>query len=554
MQRSLFVLLVACHASTPSPSPVAAGSGAPPERAKIAALANAEISAHHAVGLTIAVAHGDQLVVADGYGFADAARHLPATIDTVYRIGSVTKQFTAVAILQLVEQGKLALADDVRTYVPEYPAHDAAITIAQLLSHTSGIPTYTDGDWIDAGQHPLTHAQVLARFAAKPLEFAPGSQWMYSNSNYYLLGLVIEKVTGQRYADAIRERVLVPAGMTHSGACDAPQLAHGYATANGPIDAIPFDNGPPFAAGALCSTALDLVAWQRALEHGKVLAPASLAKMRTNVMLSTGKPSGYGYGVFVDERAGHPRIEHGGAINGFISELSRYPSDDVTIVVLANTEGRTPSQVEAKIAGVVLGIPEVPAPTGKPMTEAERVAYVGSYDLEMEGQHVAVRVFTDGDKLKTQLTGQPAITMLYQGEHTFALDMPEPVKLVFTTDLSRFTIFQHGHEVEVKRVAATAVAPAPASKPLPTAERDKYAGSYDLEMHGQHVGVKVFVEGDRLRSQIQGQPAVTMLYQGDHTFTLDMADPVKLVFAADYARFTIRQHGMEVEVKRKPAP
>ncbi|MEO8548733.1 MAG: serine hydrolase domain-containing protein, partial [Kofleriaceae bacterium] len=509
MKHVALLVVAACHSAT-APTPVTAPPPSP-ERAKIEALAEAEIAAHHAVGMTIAVARGDQLVVANGYGFADAARRVPATIDTVYRIGSVTKQFTAVAILQLVEQGKLALTDDVRKYVPAYPAHDPAITIDQLLTHTSGIPTYTDGDWIDAGQHPLTHAQVLARFATKPLEFAPGTAWSYSNSNYYLLGLVIERVTGSSYGDAVRERVLVPAGMTHSGACDSPQLAHGYATAEGPVDAIPFDNGPPFAAGALCSTALDLVAWQRALEHGVVLSPASLAKMRTSAVLSTGKPAGYGYGVFVAEREGHPRIEHGGAINGFISELSRYPKDDVTVVVLANTEGRTPSKVEAQISTVVLGLSPVPVRQGKPLAEAERVAYTGTFDLEMDGQHVDVRVFTDGDKLRTQLHGQPAITMLYQGERTFTLDMDEPVKIVFAADLARFTIFQHGHEVEVKRVAAETVN---TGKPLPAAERAAYVGKYDLEMHGQHVAVRVFVEGDALRSQIQGQPPVTMLYQG----------------------------------------
>jgi D-alanyl-D-alanine carboxypeptidase len=536
MKRSVLVVLVACHSaaapvSSPAPSP---------ERAKIDALAQAEIDAHHAVGLTIAVARGDKLVVANGYGLADVARKVPATIDTVYRIGSITKQFTAVAILQLAEQHKLALGDDIRTYVPDYPQHDTPITIEHLLTHTSGIPTYTDTDWLEAGQHPLTHAQVLARFAAKPLEFAPGTKWSYSNSNYYLLGMVIEKLTKQSYGDAIREHVLVPAGMTHSGPCNSPQLAHGYASAVGPVDAMPFDNGPAFAAGALCSTALDLVAWQRALEHGTVLTPASLAKMRANTKLSTGTPAGYGYGVFVGDRAGHPMIEHGGAINGFISELARYPGDDVTVVVLANTEGRTPSVVEKKITSVVLDLPEQKQ-TGKPLTEAERLAYVGSYEVNLDGKTMAAHVFVEGTTLRTQLAGQPPLTMLYQGDETFTLDMEEPVKLVFAADHSTFKIFQHGHEFEVKRVAVT-------SQPLADAERLAYVGNYEL---AGGVAVRVFGEGAVLRTQIQGQPPVTMLYQGDNTFTLDMNEPVKVVFAADHSHFTIFQHGRQVDVKRK---
>lgn len=540
MKRSILVVLVACHsAATPVSAPPPS-----PERAKIDALAQAEIDAHHAVGLTIAVARGDQLVVANGYGLADVARKVPATIDTVYRIGSITKQFTAVAILQLVEQHELALTDDIRTYVPEYPAHDTTITIEHLLTHTSGIPTYTDTDWLEAGQHPLTHAQVLARFATKPLEFAPGTQWRYSNSNYYLLGLVIEKLTKQSYGDAIRERVLLPAGMTHSGPCNSPQLAHGYATALGPVDALPFDNGPAFAAGSLCSTALDLVAWQRALEHGTILKPASLAKMRANAKLSTGALAGYGYGVFVGDRAGHPMIEHGGAINGFISELARYPGDDLTVVVLANTEGETPSVVEKKITSAVLGLPEIKPPTGKPLTDAERLAYVGTYELRLDGKAVPAHVFAEGTTLRTQLQGQPALTMLYQGDETFTLDMAEPVKLVFAADHSSFTIFQHGLEIVVKRLAVT-------SKPLADAERLAYIGTYELVDHGQAVSVRVFAEGTTLRTQLASQPPVTMLYQGDDTFTLDMNEPVKLVFAADHSHFTVFQHGRELDVKRK---
>src|SRR5664279_1792508 len=311
MKCSVLVVLVACQSAathTPSAS-LPSSAPAAPERGRIEALASSEISEQHTVGVTVAVARGDQILLGAGYGFADAKRKIPATIDTVYRIGSITKQFTAVAILQLIEQNKLALTDDIRKYVPDLPERETPITIEHLLTHTSGIATYTDTDWLIAGQRPMTHAEVLARFAAKPLEFPPGSKWSYSNSNYYLLGMVIEKLTHQSYGDAIRTRVLVPAGMLHSGACDSPQLAHGYARAKDQIDAMPFDNGPPFAAGALCATALDLISWQRALEHGKVLAPGSLAKMRADAKLTSGSSAGYGYGVFIGELAGHHRIE-----------------------------------------------------------------------------------------------------------------------------------------------------------------------------------------------------------------------------------------------------
>ncbi len=450
MKRTVLLLLAACHSSaTQAPSstatPVVAAS---PERAKIDALAKAEIDAHRAVGLTIVVARGDQLVESAGFGFADVAKQVPATSETLYRIGSVTKQFTAVAILQLLEQHKLALTDDVRTYVPDFPAHDATITIEHLLTHTSGIPEYTEGDWMIAGQRPLTRAEVLARFTSKPLEFAPGAKWSYSNSNYYLLGLVIEKLTNQKYLDAIRERVMLPAGMAHSGACTTPALAHGYASAVGPVDALPFDNGPPFAAGALCATAPDLIAWQRALEHGKVISPASLAAMRTNKLLSTGAPSGYGYGVFIADLQGHHRIEHEGGIQGFISELARYPDDDVTVVVLANTEGTAPIRLEASIARVVLALPD--PPKGLAMTAADQAPFVGTFALPIN--NLRAKVFVENGALRTQLTGQPSIGMRYQGDGKFTLEMDDPVEIDFTADRSKLTIHQHGQAIDAARL------------------------------------------------------------------------------------------------------
>lgn len=445
MKNCMILALVGCS-STTAPTPASTPTP-PPERATIDALATKEIADHHTVGVTVAVARGEQLVVAAGYGFADAKKKIPASIDTVYRIGSITKQFTAVAILQLIEQKKLALTDDVRTYVPEFPA---AITIEQLLTHTSGIPDYTTNDWVIAGQRPLTHAQVLARFATKPLEFTPGSKWSYSNANYYLLGMVIEKVTGETYGDAVKTRVLQPAGMTHSGPCDSPQLAHGYAHAVGEIDAIPFDNGPPFAAGALCSTALDLVTWQRALEHGKVITPASLEKMRTEKLLADGSPSGYGYGVFISDLAGHHRIEHAGGINGFVSELARYPADDLTIVVLANTETHAPSQLEARIARVMLGLPE-PDKKDLPLSGSERTKLVGSFELQGMAKGMRGKIFVDGETLQIQLMNQPPVRMLYQGDGTFALDMEDPVTIEFSADRSTFTLHQRGIAIDAIR-------------------------------------------------------------------------------------------------------
>jgi len=453
---TLAIALAACgSASTPPASAVPAPA---PETPKIDAFAKAALDDHKAVGLAVAVARGDKLLVAKGYGFADLEHKTPVTADTVFRIGSITKQFTAVAILQLAERGQLQLSDDVRKYVPEFPAKQKPITLEHLLTHTSGIFNYTSvKDWVEVGKKPMTRQQLLAMFADKPLEFDPGTRWEYSNSNYYLLGMVIEAVTKRPYADVIRDQLLVPAGMRASGYCNdaMPHHAQGYSLkGNAPKPAQPLDLAHPFAAGSLCATAPDMVAWQRALDTGKLLKPDSLERMRANAKLADGKPTGYGYGLFIGELSGHQRIGHGGGINGFTSMLARYPGDDLTIVVLANAEVDTPDKLEQRIARLELGLPEPSVKTDQVVAAAERARYVGTYKIEGFGPDaVDVKVFEDGDALKAQVTGQPVATLLYQGNRTFRLDLDPDIDLMFAAGehAPGFTLHQGGMTIEAKR-------------------------------------------------------------------------------------------------------
>ena len=449
MHRISIVVALAAACGGASAPPTAAPTPDP----KIDALVTAALKEHRAVGLSVAVARGGKIVFARGYGMADVARHAPATADTVYRIGSVTKQLTAVAILQLVEQGKLRLGDDIRRYLPRYPTHGKTITLEHLLTHTSGIPSYTSvPDWIEVGKRAMTRAEMVARFADLPLEFDPGTRWSYSNSNYYLLGLVIEAVTGRSYADVMRDRVLAPAGMKASAYCrdGTPGQAAGYRFRGGaPVLAEPLDLAHPYAAGALCSTVKDLLAYQRALDTNVLLRPASLAKMRQISHLSSGAPTGYGYGLFIGDLDGHARIGHGGGINGFTAMLARYPADDLTIAVLSNAEVDLPDRVEQKIARAVLDLPEriVKRDTLPP---AERDRYLGTYSIEGFGPDaVQVKVFAEGAALKVQAPGQPVATLLYQGGTAFVLDVDPDIRLEFTPD--GFTLHQGGMAIHAKR-------------------------------------------------------------------------------------------------------
>jgi D-alanyl-D-alanine carboxypeptidase len=469
MRLSVFVLAAAaCGGGTSSPSasdlkpsPATAAAPAPPASdlaAKVDAIVVPALREEKAPGLSVAVARGGQLLVAKGYGLADVEHQTPASADTVYRIGSITKQFTAVAILQLAEQGKLKLGDDIRAYVPELPARDTPITLEHLLGQTSGLFSFTSvPNWIDVGAKPMTRKQVLALFAEKPLAFAPGTRWEYSNSNYYLLGMVIEAVTKQSYADVIRDRVFKPAGMTSSAYCTdtLPQMAQGYSLPpTGAVPSKPLDLAHPFAAGALCSTARDLVAWQRALDSGKLLHADSLAKMRTAGVLPDRTSTHYGYGVFVGDLEGHPRIGHGGGINGFTSMLSRYPADDLTIVVLANAETSLPDKLEQKIARAVLGLAEVVVKR-QPLTAAERASYAGTYLVQGFGSAgLPVRIYEQAEALHIQAPGQPAATLLSQGNHAFVLEEDPDVHIEFHAagaQVTGFTIHQSGMTIEATR-------------------------------------------------------------------------------------------------------
>lgn len=423
---------------------------------RVDALARAALSDHHLPGLSIAIARGGRVVMAKGYGVADLAHHRSATADTVYRIGSMTKQFTAAAIMQLVQQGKVHLEDPITAYLPGYPTHGQRITIENLLTHTSGIADYTAlPNWRALSNTPMPRAQLVKRFAERPLAFAPGTRFAYSNSNYYLLGLVIEKVTGKPYATVVHDRLLAPAGMKASGYCsdDRPGQAVGYSLHEdgGPTRSAPLVMAHPFAAGALCATAPDLLRWQHALDHGEVVSARSHARMITPERLKNGHPTGYGFGLFIGDLDGHRVIGHGGGINGFVSQLSHYPDDHLTVVVLVNAETSEASALEQRVARAALGLPE-PTIADLATSKEQRALYAGRYQL-MKG--VTVRVFEDKGRLEAQATGQPVSELLYQGEDTFVLKADPTVRLVFALEhghASAFTLHQGGMTLEASRV------------------------------------------------------------------------------------------------------
>jgi D-alanyl-D-alanine carboxypeptidase len=284
-------------------------------------------------GLTIAVVFRGETIVR-AYGFSDREAGVAARETDIYQIGSVTKQFTAAAIMRLVEQGKVSLDDKVSKYVPEILPLDA--TLSQLLTHTSGINDYFTKL---TENKPMTNAEVIAFIKSLGTLFPAGRSWSYSNSGYYLLGMVIERVTGRAYADVLDEWFFTPLQLRSTSYCGtkSPTPSGYIAIAGQPVvRTVPADMSLAFAAGAICSTAYDLTRWSRDLEMGLVVSPQSYAAMTTPVRLTSGATVPYGFGLALTPTAGHRSVWHDGSILGYTSDLARLPDDDLTIAVLLN--------------------------------------------------------------------------------------------------------------------------------------------------------------------------------------------------------------------------
>lgn len=336
----------------------AAGSACP--NPAFAQAAQAAIAAHEQANTfsgAVLVAIDGQPVLRRGVGLADRERGVAVTPEMNFRVGSITKQFTSAAILQLQEAGKLSIDDPIGKYYRDAPPAWAKITLRHLLTHTSGIPSYTDipGFFAREARLPHTPEELIKLTRDKPLQFEPGSRFAYDNSGYILLGYVVEKVSGERYADYVQKHLFGPLGMTGSGYDDTgriiPGRAAGYDRGPGGTwrNATFLDMSVPYAAGSLYSTVDDLLKWDQALYAERLLKPQSLKTMFADY------GHHYGLGFFIDRKWGQDRIQHGGDINGFSASFQRYPAARVTAVALANLATPAAEKLASDLAGLCLG-------------------------------------------------------------------------------------------------------------------------------------------------------------------------------------------------------
>jgi D-alanyl-D-alanine carboxypeptidase len=322
---------------------------------------------HRVPGMSVVVYKDGEPIAERGYGFANLEHSVHATAETVYQVGSLTKQFTAAAIMLLIEEGKLALTDGVSRHLPEAPATWSQVSVHHLLNHTSGIPSYTKLIppvlRMDQGLRP---DEVFQKVAALPLDFQPGEKFEYNNSGYLILGLIIERVSGQPYGKFLESRIFKPLGMSSTMIYDwlqiIPNRGAGYVVKDGKWENAPvISMSAAFSAGALMSNAKDLAVWAEALRAGKVLKPESLDLMWNASMLKSGVVAPYGFGWAVQTRGRVQEISHGGAIVGFSSYILLYPREQLTVVILANTPGSFTSKIARQVARLYLTEAEVAA-------------------------------------------------------------------------------------------------------------------------------------------------------------------------------------------------
>ena len=395
----------------------------PPLTAFADSLFNAAIDSGQIAGAAVVVKKDGQLLLKKSYGYASLELGVPVPEEGTFEIGSVTKQFTAAAILKLASAGKLSLEDDFTQYVP-MDTGGRKITIAQLLNHTSGIPSYTEIPefWgLSIESHPRDSLLRLAE--TKPFLFEPGERLIYNNTGYFILGLVIEKASGKPYADYLRETLFEPLGMKNTYYCSqtevVPGKVYGYNYSRDGLSQKPYlDHTWPYAAGSLCSSTADLLIWLEALHTGKILSEAEYRQITQPGTLNDGSPLRYAMGLTNLSNYGHRQIGHGGGIHGFLSETAYYPDDDLYVICLVNTTGPKGADYFAEALTWDL-LEKVPYET-RPFDQ-DATALSGAFEGQGRGSMLKIALEATPEGLIMRREGQqaPDTVKTYVGDATW---------------------------------------------------------------------------------------------------------------------------------------
>lgn len=504
-----------------------------------------------APGAAVLVVKGEKVLFKQGFGLANVELGVPIQPDMVFRIGSVTKQFTGAAVLLLVEDGKVDLQRPLRHYLPELPEAWGKATVEQVLNHTAGIP-----DWVETPEfmkhmrEDQSPAQLVAHDKGKPLEFEPGTKWAYSNVGYLALGLLIEKASGQGYYDFLAARLLKPLGLNHTGFGDEKVLIRGMVGGytEGPQPAPYLSMMQPAAAGALVSTVEDLAKWTLALHGGKVLKPESYARMVRSYPMAGGGETHYGFGLGIRESQGRRLLWHNGGINGFTCILEADPEARAVAVILNNSDARTIDDryLSRRLLGLAIGRPVTePKPVALSADQLQRLA--GRYQGPKGGARTilfeAGRLITKGGDGKKRVLEPLSETECFlpgtDARFRFILEGGK------ATGLHRSDVGEAEGNL-LKRTEAPNRTPVP----MEPAAFEAFVGAYEL---APGFVIKVWREGPRFFAQATGQAVMEIFAEGPSTFFLK-APEAQLVFQKDaqgaVSGLTLNQGGRSMAARR----
>lgn len=504
-------------------------------------------------GGTILIAKDDKVIYRKGFGMANMEHNIAMKPEMVFEIGSISKQFTAVAILMLVESGQLTLQDEITKFIPDYPTNGKKITVHHLLTHTSGIKSYTEMEkWAKVWRNDLTPLEMIDIFKNEPMDFAPGEKFYYSNSGYFLLGYLIEKASGMPYEKFVEEKIFKPLQMNNSyygeQARIIPNRASGYQKQVEFFNAEYLSLTQPYAAGSIMSTVDDLLKWNQAIVSNKLIKQESRNLAWTSAKLNDGGETGYGYGWAIDDVNGLKSIEHSGGIFGYSTNGIWIPEAKVYVIMLTNRDDQGPTNVSTKVAAIAAGKPYPNISNAIAYEEKELKKLIGIYQFE-DGAKRSITY--ENGFLYSQRDANARFKLIPIAINKFSYEdafsaiefMPQKknkINAVFSNRANK----SNGYRTDEKIVVVEEFKIDP--KTL-----DKFVGEYEVQLGFSFVVTK---EDNKLMIQATGQPKFELFAKTESRFFLKVV-PAEMEFRStkDGAvdAMTLYQGGQEILAMKK---
>ncbi len=504
-------------------------------------------------GATVLVAKGGEVIYRSAFGMANLELNVPMKPEMVFEIGSMTKQFTAVSILMLMERGKLSLSDEITRFIPDYPTQDNKITIHHLLTHTSGIKSYTSMmEWAPLWRKDLAPAEMIDVFRNQPMDFGPGEKYLYNNSAYFLLGYIIEKASGLTYQQFLEENIFKPLLMKDSYYGSQKQIipnrAAGYQNQDGFSNAEYLSLTQPYSAGSIMSNVDDLLKWQIAIRDNKLVKNESIRLAFTDYKLNDGKPIHYGYGWGLNDINGSSTIEHGGGIFGYTTNGIWLPKEDVYVVMLTNRDDVSPSDISTRLAAIAIGKPYPGAAEGIAIKSESIKNLAGVY--EFEDGSIRTIIYEDG-VMYSQRQGSSRFKLIPVAENKFAYENSFST-LEFTGERNgkQTVVFKN----RIDQTIGSKTDKVLAEKEVISLQPDQmqpFVGEYEIQ---PGFSLMVTLENGHLMTQATGQEKFEIFPESPVKFFLKVVD-AQLVFQRNtdgkVDSLILYQGGAEIKAMKK---